>query len=258
VNDVSSKKLPQRAMDEAANNDDRGKCWIWPSVKAWPAGMKPLPEGYSASIKDKGEGYGQFVLKAERNDLKQIIIRQISPYAHILSYRYFNLDKDVTLTVKNDVIEGIEDGHWVQRDYPTKTIEETIKYDDGTSQTFTLTLGRVIRHHPLNCKSKSCVNPFHLDIGDTWQNTEFDEVVKATANSGTEIIGLTQEAANAAQSVVTDFHNGITDAKKLVAKHSLTAIDIVKIALLFNLSLDTLGRNTNAMGFVDNKPKDMR
>jgi hypothetical protein len=265
VNDVSSKELPQRAMDEAAievfkgimrelqaaNKDDLTACWLWPSVKAWPEGMKPLPEDYSAYI--MGEGYGQFVLKAVKSKFKQL---SPIPYAHVLSYKHFTLpallskyfpQSDVTITslTKDGMSKRTDFAAW-QKEFEDASLD----YADN----------RLVRHIGLSLYDscpRNCVNPDHLARGTDALN-RLDRDLKANKDKPIPAI-----AENKRLPILADFDNGDFNAQSIGKRHGksrpVAQWVVVRIVMEAGRSnWRVLLHDFNPMDIVDNKPKDMR
>lgn len=245
MGDIANNKLPMRQMEdddgiaikvfqgvmrniERDNDGDPTKCWEWP--QDWPPHWEPLPKGFSASI--NGNGRGQFVLT-----LMPGVMRQASPEAHQLSYQYFNLLLDPSLT-----LVGFEGSTWLGKDYLKAS--EIIETTDGIVKV----MRRVVRHSP-GCTSKACVNPFHLSIGTDWQNMQLDEALKKG------IVELNEAAIANADNVINDIRGGELDARVLATRYKLKAIDIVNIAKAAGLSWQSLLNDFNPHGHVDHKPK---
>ncbi len=232
-------KLPKRTMEEEGgaaievfrtvmrqiqkdNNDDPNSCWIFKYDKQ-------LPKGYSVSI--NGDGRGQFGLGPIPS-----VKRHASPEAHQLSYQYFNLKLDPSLS--NAEFEGCE---FLGKDYLKAS--EIIDTADGKVKV----MRRVVRHSP-SCTSKACVNPYHLTIGTDWQNTQLDEALKKG------IVELTEDAITCSDKVIKDIKNGELNARVLANRYELSAIDIVNIAKSAGLPWQSLLHDFNPHGHINHKP----
>lgn len=235
MDDKTNGGLPQREIDDAAieafrdimrrlmeeNGENLDKCWPWPET--WPASWGDKPKLYSVSRHGK-DGYGQFVLLA----IPGVAKMRTKPKAHVWAYRFFNLKLDTSLTVKEH--EGAE---WRGQAFETKAIKDK-------AGNVIIVLGREIRHGA-SCPH-SCVNPYHLTIGDHWQNTGFDEALKF--NDGK----LSEKAVNCIDSVIADFEAGEVDARTLCEKHGIGPADLVNIFKLKGLPTEFLGHNFNPEG----------